>query len=291
MSRLWFLAVLRGVGRRSWSDLPAAPSLAVGQEKKDEKKDDKEKMVHPVALLGFDENGCEGSGCEGGDLLVREAGGQAGLLPRGSDRPEEGPRRAATEPHRRGQARRGGQGRSTHRRQDPRHRLGGPGGEEAVPGRQGDRHRDEPRGRRLGRGSRCPTTWGRWSGKLADAVDESVTKNAEKLVPKPVAVADRIAEFGKKLGKGGASGRCSCRWRERHIGQPAVDPAAQTEVMRFAKETGFEIVDPDEGGKSKADVLVTGEGFSEVAGRVGGLVSVRARVELKAVDRPASGGV
>ena len=32
-------------------------------------------------------------------------------------------------------------------------------------------------------------------------------------------------------------------------------------------------------------MLITGEGFSEVAGRVGGLVSVRARVELKAVDR------
>jgi hypothetical protein len=55
--------------------------------------------------------------------------------------------------------------------------------------------------------------------------------------------------------------------------------------MRFAKETGFEIVDPDEGGKSKADVYLTGEGFCEVAWRVGGLISVRARVELKAVDR------
>ena len=72
---------------------------------------------------------------------------------------------------------------------------------------------------------------------------------------------------------------------ERHIGQPTVDPAAQTEVAKFAKETGFELIDPEEGGKSKADVLITGEGFSEVAGRVAGMVSVKARVELKAVDR------
>ena len=90
--------------------------------------------------------------------------------------------------------------------------------------------------------------------------------------------------MGKKLGKA-ARPPLFVQVAERHIGQPAVDPAAQTEVMRFAKETGFELIDADEGGKSKADVLLTGEGFSEVAGRVGGLVSVRARVELKAVDR------
>ena len=44
-------------------------------------------------------------------------------------------------------------------------------------------------------------------------------------------------------------------------------------------------MDADAGGKGRADVYITGEGFSEAAGRVGGLVSVRARVELKAVDR------
>jgi len=121
-------------------------------------------------------------------------------------------------------------------------------------------------------------------GKLADAVDQSINKNGEKLVPKPAVVADRIAELGKKLGKGSRP-ILFVQVSERHIGQPAIDPAAQTEVMRFAKETSFELIDAEEGGKSKADVLITGEGFSEVAGRVGSLVSVRARVELKAVDR------
>ena len=125
---------------------------------------------------------------------------------------------------------------------------------------------------------------GALAGKLADGIEEKVTKEIEKLVPKRVAVADRIGELKKRLGTG-AKPVLYIQVGERHIGQPAVDPAAQTEIMRFAKETGFEIVDPDEGGKSKADVYLTGEGFSEVAGRVGGLVSVRARVELKAVDR------
>jgi hypothetical protein len=121
-------------------------------------------------------------------------------------------------------------------------------------------------------------------GKLADALDDAVEKKAEKLVPKPAPVVDRIARLNKQLDKA-ARPVAMVQVSERHIGQPAIDPAAQTEVAKFAKETGFELIDPEEGGKSKADVLITGEGFSEVAGRVAGMVSVKARVELKAVDR------
>lgn len=125
---------------------------------------------------------------------------------------------------------------------------------------------------------------GALAGKLADAMETTMAKNREKLVSAPVKSVDRIEELNKKLGKA----KRPALWiqvTEKHIGQPAVDPAAQTEVMHFAKETGFELIDVDEGAKSKADVLITGEGFSEVAGRVGTLISVRARVELKAVDR------
>jgi hypothetical protein len=111
-----------------------------------------------------------------------------------------------------------------------------------------------------------------------------VDKSGEKLVPKPAAAVDRIAELNKKLGKGSRP-VLLVSVSERHIGQPAIDPAAETELLHYAKGVGFELVDGTTGDKSKADVLVTGEGFSEVAGRVGGLVSVRARVEVKAVDR------
>jgi TolB-like protein len=122
------------------------------------------------------------------------------------------------------------------------------------------------------------------AGKLADGIEEKVTKEIAKLAPKPVPAADRLAGLKKQLGAG-AKPVLFIQVGERHVGEPAVDPAAQTEVTRFARETGFEVVDPDEGGKSRADVYLTGEGFSEVSGRVGGLVSVRARVEVKAVDR------
>jgi hypothetical protein len=73
------------------------------------------------------------------------------------------------------------------------------------------------------------------------------------------------------------------RVTERHVGQATIDPAAETEMMLFCKETGFAVLDtPD---AAKADVRIEGEGFSEFGLRRGSLVSVKARVEIKAVDR------
>ena len=62
-----------------------------------------------------------------------------------------------------------------------------------------------------------------------------------------------------------------------------IDPAAQTEVSKFCKETGFTLIDPDEGLKGKADILIVGEAFSETATRQGNLISVKARVPIDAL--------
>ena len=48
----------------------------------------------------------------------------------------------------------------------------------------------------------------------------------------------------------------------------------------FLKETGKEIPN----GLSEADIIIVGEGFSEFAGTTEKLISVKARVEMKAVD-------
>ena len=64
-----------------------------------------------------------------------------------------------------------------------------------------------------------------------------------------------------------------------------IDPAAETELTLFAKETGFEVIDPDAPEAKRAQVAVEGEGFSEFAMRRGNLVSVKARLEVKAIDR------
>jgi len=67
------------------------------------------------------------------------------------------------------------------------------------------------------------------------------------------------------------------------VGRPTVDPAAATEIIFLLKATGFTVVDWKD--RDKADVVITGEGFSEFAGQRGNLTSVKARVEIKAVER------
>ena len=68
------------------------------------------------------------------------------------------------------------------------------------------------------------------------------------------------------------------------MGQLVIDPAAETELTLLCRETGFTVVDPDKAAPEDADIAISGEGFSEFAGRRGNLISVKARLELKAVD-------
>jgi TolB-like protein len=119
--------------------------------------------------------------------------------------------------------------------------------------------------------------------KLAEQVAEIITKKGDQLVAKTVTKADRMAALKKNL-----KGERPVLWvkiAERHIGAAKIDPAAETEIGRFAKETGFSLIDPEEGLRAKADILIVGEAFSETAARHGNLISVKARVELKAIDR------
>lgn len=119
--------------------------------------------------------------------------------------------------------------------------------------------------------------------KLGEQIAATIGKQSSKLVAKRVNPADRLAKLKDKL-KEGEKPSLSISVTERHVGQPTVDPAAQTEISRFCEETGFTVIDGKKADKN-ADVLITGEGFSEMQGRVGNLASVKARVEIKAVDR------
>jgi len=119
--------------------------------------------------------------------------------------------------------------------------------------------------------------------QLAKQVGECIVKNADKLVSKEVKIEDRIAALKKELGDAKRPS-VVVKISERHVGQPTIDPAAQTEVSMFCKETGFDVLDPMASEK-KADIVIEGEGFSEFAARRGNIVSVKARVEIKAIDR------
>ena len=74
---------------------------------------------------------------------------------------------------------------------------------------------------------------------------------------------------------------------EQHLSRPVIDPAVETELKLSLQKLGFEVLDPKLTTKAP-DVVISGEAFSEFAGRRGNLVSCRSRVELNA-SRPADG--
>jgi hypothetical protein len=125
--------------------------------------------------------------------------------------------------------------------------------------------------------------------KLAAKVATTVSSKGGELVAKIVKTEDRIAAVRSQLGKAKRPA-VVIHVAERHVGRPVVDPAAQTELTLFCREAGFEVIDAVEGSPRQADVRIEGEGFSEFGMRRGNLVSVKARLELKAVDL-ASGKV
>ncbi len=112
----------------------------------------------------------------------------------------------------------------------------------------------------------------------------AITTQADKLVAKQQKREDRIRTLKDRIGKAKRPA-VLVRVTERHVGQTTVDPAAQTELMLCCTETGFQVFDPEKGAADQADVIISGEGISEFATRQGNLISVKARLELKATDR------
>ena len=119
--------------------------------------------------------------------------------------------------------------------------------------------------------------------QLAEKVAQTIIGQADKLVAKEVKMEDRIAALNKLLGDAKRQA-VLVQIAERHVGQIVIDPAAEAEMTLFCKETGFEVIDPKQGSERKADILIKGEGFSEFAGRRGNLTSLKARLEIKAID-------
>lgn len=117
--------------------------------------------------------------------------------------------------------------------------------------------------------------------QLAAKVAETITQKASLLVAPEIKLEDRLAALNKALGDKRRP-TVSVRIAERHVGQATIDPAAETEISLFCKETGFKVLDRADA--AKADIRIEGEGFSEFGLRRGNLVSVKARIEVKAVD-------
>jgi len=122
---------------------------------------------------------------------------------------------------------------------------------------------------------------------LAPKIAATVSARADTLVAKVPTRADRVATLRAVL-KETRRPTVRVRLPERHLGGETFDPAAQTECELLLREAGFTVL--AEGAAEVPDLEFSGEAFSEQAMRRGGLVSCRARVELKAVER-ASGKV
>lgn len=118
--------------------------------------------------------------------------------------------------------------------------------------------------------------------QLAEKISARVAKDIKILMPKTATDEDQIAALKAKLGDA-VRPTVVISINERHVGQPTIDPAAQTEMEIFCKETGFKVAENAIGIKPPP-IKITGEGMSEFATRIGDLVSVRARLEIKAID-------
>jgi hypothetical protein len=126
-----------------------------------------------------------------------------------------------------------------------------------------------------------PGTLDKAVAEIAPKVVAILGARADALVAKVEDPAARLARLKAAIG-GRKLPSVTISFTEQHLNHPVIDPAVETEVKLTLQQLGFEIVDPKSSTKS-ADLSVTGEAFSEAAGRRGNLISCRARVELKAV--------
>lgn len=116
------------------------------------------------------------------------------------------------------------------------------------------------------------------AGKLAEQLTALIGKNGKSLVAVTESPMDQIERLKASLA-GASLPSVSVSVEEQHLQRPIIDPAVEMELKRSLQMLGFRIVDPKAGGE-RADIEVTGEAFSELAGRKGNLIFCRARVEL-----------
>jgi hypothetical protein len=116
---------------------------------------------------------------------------------------------------------------------------------------------------------------------LAKRVTAITAAKAPALVAPPASRPDHLAALRAQL-PAGPRPSARVRLTEQHLSRPVPDPAAATELMWLLKELGCELLAEDAAGRP--DLEFTGEAFSETAGRRGGLVGVKARVELTVKD-------
>ncbi len=120
--------------------------------------------------------------------------------------------------------------------------------------------------------------------RLGNQLNTLISEKASTLVARAPKPEERLAALKQKLG----DKKLPTTWvniRETHISRPAVDPAAETEFIRFYRAMDGMVLDKDRADPAEAEYRIVGEGFSEFAARIRNLVSVKARLEVKVLNK------
>jgi hypothetical protein len=123
--------------------------------------------------------------------------------------------------------------------------------------------------------------------KLAEKIDAGIKEKYDELAPAkqdPEAFINSLAKLVPK----GDKPILYISVPESHLTRQIPDPAVETELKKTLIELGYTVVAGSE--KSKADLFIHGEAFSEFAVRFGRLVSCRARLELE-ITNPKTGQI
>ena len=150
--------------------------------------------------------------------------------------------------------------------------------------------------------------------KLARRIGQVIEEHGKALVaPEVSGDKDKLLEALAKQLKGKSLPTVVALIPEVHYGAPAVDPAAETEMIYWLKKSGFEVIDlGTREGKMQAwaqdyydntgsaalssssvlpeevQVIIAGQAFSESGPRFGNLHSAKGRVEIRVLDRETS---
>lgn len=124
--------------------------------------------------------------------------------------------------------------------------------------------------------------------KLAAKLTDTLSLRGKNLLAKPTQEDDTMERYATAL-QGKQLPTVSIDIEETHVNHDVIDPAAESEVGFMLQSLGFPLQDKKVT-KKAVDIEITGAAFSEYAGRVGNLISCKARVEIKAVN-PKTGKI
>ena len=115
--------------------------------------------------------------------------------------------------------------------------------------------------------------------ELSNKIDKVLESNRDVLVAHQETADQHLARLRRFVGPPPLP-TITVNITERDYTQPTIDPAAQTEIMKTLDQLGYTVIDASNVNK-KADILISGEAFSELGARQGNLVSSLGRIELK----------